>query len=108
MRSRQEEVVMFRAIRASSAVVAVVALAVVLGACSSGRGGPSVASLEDPGGSAAPQSSAPTDPQEAFLAYSACMRENGVDMPDPEVVEDDSGGEDKGFGFRVGGPAGSV
>ena len=100
---------MYSTIRGTAPVVALVAMAVALTACSSAAAGPSVASLEDPGGSAAPsQSSVPTDPQEAFLAYAACMRENGVDMPDPEIVEDDGGGETKGFGIQVGGPAGSV
>ncbi len=29
-----------------------------------------------------------SDPQEAMLDYAACMRDNGVDMPDPEFTED--------------------
>jgi hypothetical protein len=32
------------------------------------------------------------DPEEAFLAYTECMREHGIDMPDPQVVRDDGTG----------------
>lgn len=28
------------------------------------------------------------DPEEAVLAYAECMREQGIDMPDPEITED--------------------
>jgi hypothetical protein len=35
-------------------------------------------------------SSTPMDPQEAALAYTECMREHGIDMPDPEF--DENGG----------------
>jgi hypothetical protein len=76
------------------AVFAVVAL---VAACSGGAAGPSVASLDDPASSgspgASPAASAMT-PQDAALAYARCMRENGVDMPDPQVTTG-SGGEVK-------------
>jgi hypothetical protein len=32
------------------------------------------------------------DPQEAMLAYTECMRDEGIDMPDPQFSEDGSGG----------------
>jgi hypothetical protein len=32
--------------------------------------------------------SAPTDPEEAMLAYTECMREHGIDMPDPQFDEE--------------------
>ena len=35
---------------------------------------------------------AATDPEEAMLAFTECMRENGVDVPDPEFSEDGEGG----------------
>jgi hypothetical protein len=83
-------------------------LAAVLAACSGADTGPAVATLEDPGASASPvASTAPTDPQEAFLAFAQCMRDNGIDMPDPEIV-DDVGGGNVGMAFKVGGDAGSV
>jgi hypothetical protein len=68
-------------------------LAAVLGACSGAAAAPSVASLEDPGASSSPAaSSAPTDPREAFLAYAQCMRDNGIDMPDPDFSGGRGGG----------------
>src|SRR5215510_3414860 len=77
-------------------------------ACSGANAAPSVASLDDPAAStdpdASPSPSAPTDPLEAFLAYAACMRDHGVDMPDPEVKDD--GGGKFSVGFSAGGPAG--
>ncbi|MET0772900.1 MAG: hypothetical protein ABWZ82_07440 [Candidatus Limnocylindrales bacterium] len=39
----------------------------------------------------------PSDPQEAMLAYVECMRDHGVDMPDPEFTADG------GMTMRVGG-----
>jgi hypothetical protein len=75
-------------------------------ACSGGTAAPSVASLEDPAASAAPDASsspaAPQDLQEAFLAYAQCMREHGIDMPDPQVS--DEGGGRFSVGFSAGGP----
>ena len=35
---------------------------------------------------------APTDPEEAMLAFTECMRDHGVDMPDPQVAEPATGG----------------
>jgi hypothetical protein len=60
---------------------------------------PGVATLSDadpsPGASTAAATN-PADPEEAFLAFAACMRENGIDMPDPQF---DAGGQ--GGGFRI-------
>jgi hypothetical protein len=36
----------------------------------------------------ATESTAPSDPEEAALAFAECMREHGVDMPDPKVGDD--------------------
>jgi hypothetical protein len=90
---------MFRAIRLPLLALGLVA---TLTACSSAAGGPGVATLNDPGASASPAaSSAPTDPQEAMLAYAACMREQGIDMPDPQVVESEGGGGAGGFSVQI-------
>ena len=82
---------LFRLILATVAVVALVS------ACSGAANGPGVATLDDPSASgspgASPAASALT-PQDAALAYARCMRENGVDMPDPQVTTG-SGGEVK-------------
>jgi hypothetical protein len=50
---------------------------------------------QDPGASAAP--SASISPRDAVLAYARCMREHGVDMPDPQF--DDTNGN---FSVQVG------
>jgi hypothetical protein len=81
-------------------VVPIAALAAfILGACGGDGDGAAdgVASLDDAAtdepssDSAAPTATTePVDQEEALLAFAACMRENGVDMPDPEV--DENGG----------------
>jgi hypothetical protein len=78
----------------------------LLAACTGATAAPSVASLDDPAASAdpSPSPSAPTDPQEAFLAFAECMREHGIDMPDPQVS--DEGGGKFSVGFSAGGPGG--
>jgi hypothetical protein len=76
-----------------------------LAACSSAAANPSgVASLgsqsPDPQSSAEPQAS--VDPEDAALAFAQCMRDNGIDMPDPQVG---SNGE---FRITVNGGPGSM
>ena len=44
---------------------------------------------------------APTDPGEAALQFAKCMREHGIDMPDPTVHQGDGGAE---VAIQVGGP----
>ncbi len=39
---------------------------------------------------------APTDPEEAMLAFTECMRDHGVDMPDPEMAKPATGGAKPG------------
>jgi hypothetical protein len=94
---------MLRTIRLLVMTVATIAL---VAACSANAAAPSVASLDDPAASAdpeaSPSTSAPTDPQEAFLAFAQCMRDHGIDMPDPEVS--DEGGGRFSVGFSGGGP----
>ena len=94
---------MTRMIRLLLLGLAAVAL---LAACTGATAAPSVASLDDPVVSADPSASpsAPTDPQEAFLAFAECMREHGIDMPDPQVS--DEGGGKFSVGFSGGGPGG--
>jgi hypothetical protein len=75
-------------------ILTTVALVALLAACTGTAAGPGVATLDDPGASgatdASPSPSAMT-PQDAALAYARCMRDNGVDMPDPQVVTGTSG-----------------
>jgi hypothetical protein len=93
---------MTRTIRLLLLSLAAVAL---LAACTGASAAPSVASLDDPAATADPSASpsAPTDPQEAFLAFAECMREHGIDMPDPQVSEE---GGRFSVGFSAGGPGG--
>jgi hypothetical protein len=76
-------------------ILAAVALVILVAACSGTANTPGVATLDDPSASdstAASPSPSPISPQDAALAYARCMRENGVDMPDPQVTTG-SGGE---------------
>ena len=72
------------------AALAVALLAAVASGCGSSGGDDGVAAL-DTGASAAASSDSTTpgdaeqDPQEAALEWARCMREHGVDVPDPEV-----------------------
>ncbi len=43
-----------------------------------------------------------TEMQDLMLEYAACMRENGVDMPDPDFTTDSSGGPGARLGFNTG------
>jgi len=94
---------MTRTIRLFLLSLATVAIAA---ACTAQAAAPSVASLEDPAATSDPNASAspsaPTDPQDAFLAFAKCMRDHGIDMPDPEVS--DEGGGKFSVGFSGGGP----
>jgi hypothetical protein len=51
-------------------------------------------------GAAAADDEGETDPQQAMLDYSECMRDHGIDMPDPQF-------EEGGGGFIVNGGPGS-
>jgi hypothetical protein len=79
-----------------SQVLAVIALTAVVAACSGAPAATGVASLVDPDASgasgASPSPSAPITMQDAALAFARCMREHGIDMPDPEIATDADGG----------------
>lgn len=49
-------------------------------------------------GEESPDSSTPdsVDPEDAFNAYAQCMRDEGVDLPDPQVVSADAAGGGNG------------
>ena len=80
--------------RALAAAIAALATVVAAGCGSGGGGAADVASLgtaseassSDPSGSTDPRP--PVDPDEAMLAYTECMREHGVDLPDPRPTGD--------------------
>ena len=80
--------------RAGLLTAATVLAAGLLAACGGGSGGdpPGVASLDEgaattTGNESATGGETTDDPEEAGLAFAKCMREHGIDMPDPEVGE---------------------
>jgi predicted small lipoprotein YifL len=78
-----------------------------LAACGGGGGdsgnGAEVANIDDTspdattdGTTADTTADAPTDPEEAMLAFTECMRDHGVDMPDPQMSKPATGGAKPG------------
>src|SRR4051812_16385996 len=82
----------------------VVLVMTVLAGCGSGGATPRVASVNGRSKEAAKKSSGKTDPKKAMLAFAKCMRDHGVDMPDPKF--NDNG--DRGGGFSISGPSGGA
>jgi hypothetical protein len=90
--------------RAAPAIAAATlfALLLLLGACSDSGAEGGVASLDggttddSTGGGGADEELTPEEQEEALLDWSACMRDEGVDIPDPEISEDG--------GIMLGGP----
>jgi hypothetical protein len=77
-----------------AAVVAAVLIG-SLAACGGGGSGAQVASIDDSSPDTTTDSTAttaPTDPEEAALAFTKCMRDHGVDMPDPQRATAAPGG----------------
>lgn len=94
--------------RVWTVAAALTALAALSACATAARSAREVASLstapdsstDDTDGATATTVSA--DPNEAALQFAKCMRENGVDMPDPVVQDDGNGGG--GVMIQVGGP----
>ena len=88
-----------------AALVAAITI-VSLAACGGGGGdgsGAQVASIDDTSPDATTDGTtedttadAPTDPEEAMLAFTECMRDHGVDMPDPQMAKPATGGAKPG------------
>ncbi|MEA2024643.1 MAG: hypothetical protein U9N79_10215 [Actinomycetota bacterium] len=68
--------------------VASVAIALLAAACSSGSDADGVASLTTTEGSPVVETTEPTNDEQALLNFSRCMRDQGVDFPDPIVDAD--------------------
>jgi hypothetical protein len=79
-------------------------LALALAACGGSPDGDRVASLSGGGATGTTNGTAKTakDPQQAALDFAKCMREHGIDMPDPQVDEQGR------VRVRVGGPGGGA
>jgi hypothetical protein len=75
------------------------ALAVVAAGCGGGSSdadGAEVADVADESGGGEEQETtttetAPEDPEEAMLAFTKCLREHGIDVPDPEFDDEGRG-----------------
>lgn len=93
---------MFTTFRGLLLALLVVALAA---ACSASAAGPGVATLESQAPDAVASASPSLSPEDALLAFAECMREHGVDMPDPTYEEGEDGSVSIGI---VGGSPGEV
>jgi hypothetical protein len=89
------------------AVTALVATTLALAACggSSGSGDVEVASLDGASGSSTAESTTTTasdgNPQDVMLEFAQCMRDNGVDVPDPTFDENGRPEFDAGGGGQA-------
>ena len=86
----------WRVVRQIAGVAALACLALAASACGGGSAeGAQVASL---GGTTTQSTTTTTtgatsdDPQEALLEYTQCMRDEGIDMPDPDFSNGSRGG----------------
>jgi hypothetical protein len=73
---------------AAALAVLLLALGAVASACGSSSSGDGVAALDDAASTTTAESTDSSDGQdteEAALAWAKCMREHGVDVPDPQV-----------------------
>jgi len=72
------------------AMVSVTGLALVLGGCTSGSDDSGIAKVGDVNSTATRAAAASGTDEEQALAFAQCMRDNGVDFPDPTVNADGS------------------
>jgi hypothetical protein len=91
---------------ALAAAITIGSLAACGGGGASGSGA-DVASIDDTSPDATTDGTtddttadAPTDPEEAMLAFTECMRDHGIDMPDPQKANTSTGGA-KGGGAVI-------
>jgi hypothetical protein len=89
----------WRSVTARLPLVVIGISLVVLGACSSSSG---VTTLDGSGAGTTPTPEASADPEDAIFAFTECMREHGIDMPDPEIVQNEDGAGGGGMTFRRG------
>jgi len=68
--------------------IIVFTFALIAAACSSGEADTGVASLTTDAAASAAATTEPVNDEQALIAFSACMREQGVDFPDPVVGTD--------------------
>jgi hypothetical protein len=68
--------------------IIVATFALIAAACSSDGADTGVASLTTEAAAAASSTTGPVNDEQALIAFSACMRDQGVDFPDPVVDAD--------------------
>ncbi|GAA3552282.1 hypothetical protein GCM10022419_035750 [Nonomuraea rosea] len=68
----------------SALIAAPIAATLLLTGCGSSEAGSDVVSVDSTGKQAAASPTASEDPQAKGLKFAQCMRENGIDMADPE------------------------
>ncbi|HEV3353381.1 MAG TPA: hypothetical protein VG076_10675 [Acidimicrobiales bacterium] len=91
--------------RSAPLATAIVVVALTAGACGGGGHGTGVASLANSHTTTTVKKSkeaAKQEMQDAALAFAHCMRDHGVDMPDPTFS--DNGNGNAGFAIRQAGP----
>jgi hypothetical protein len=93
---------------AAALTVLLLAVAAVASGCGSSSGDDGVAALDDvpastTGEDDGTQNETETDedPQEAALEWASCMREHGIDVPDPQIDEDGRLEVRPGSGMRL-------
>ena len=93
---------------AAAFAVLLLAVAAVASGCGSSSADDGVAALDDApasttgeGDGTQDEAATDEDPQEAALEWASCMREHGVDVPDPQVGEDGRVEIRPGTGMRL-------
>ncbi|MFE9191728.1 hypothetical protein ACFYL6_19170 [Micromonospora sp. NPDC007208] len=67
-----------------AAIAVLPALVLALSACGADQDGPKVASVDKPADASPSASAAAVDPNEMGVKFAQCLREQGLDIPDPE------------------------
>jgi hypothetical protein len=81
-----------------AALVGAFALTLAVAACAGGARDGGVASLSGPGQTTTTTTPSAADAKQAALNFARCMRQRGIDMPDPKV----SGNGELGLGITAG------
>jgi hypothetical protein len=92
---------MIRSLRSAAAGVLLLTALAACSASASGTDGVATLATAAPADSSA-EPSASLDPEAARLAFAECMRDQGIDMPDPETAEGPGGGGTFAFGGEGG------
>ncbi len=75
-------------------LLAITMLLLILAACNSASGVATLDGADDEASTSPSPSAGSEDPEEAMFAFADCMREQGIDMPDPVIRRVDGSGSD--------------